>query len=86
MGLAASRWRSKEQAVPYRAKAVIYNVAGQKNGVGQGVRQEPSPQSGLHQKELGQTESGRNQSYSENKNHQESGRNRGKPRARIGRN
>lgn len=55
MGLAASRWRGKEQAIPHQNKAVIYNVAGQITGAKQGSE----PESGLHQKDLGQRESGR---------------------------
>src|ERR1051325_10570181 len=71
MGLAASRWRGKEQAVPNQSKAVIYNVAGQKNGAGQGARQERSPQSGLNQKDLGQTESGRKSGQTKDQGRQE---------------
>ena len=67
MGLTASRWRDKEQA-----QDVIYNVArqkvaGQENGVGQ----ESRPESGLHQKESGQTESGRKSGHSQRQNQQE---------------
>src|ERR1051326_6587064 len=68
MGLAASRWRGKEQAVPNQSKAVIYNVAEQKNG---GARQERSPQSGANQKDLGQTESGRKSGQSKDQSRQE---------------
>src|ERR1041385_1941929 len=69
MGLTASRWRGKEQAV--QAKAVIYNVAEQKNGAGQGARQERSAQSGANQQDLGQTESGRKSGQTKDQNRQE---------------
>jgi len=73
MGFTASRLRGREQAVPYQAKAVIYNVAGQ------GSRQEPKPESGLHQKDLGQTESGPKAGNYQDQNQPE-------PRQKLGQN
>jgi RNA polymerase sigma-70 factor (ECF subfamily) len=64
MGLTASRSRGKEQA-----QTVIYNVAGQENGIGQ----ESRPESGLHQKELGQTESGWKSGNNQGQNQQDTG-------------